>query len=200
MNEAVEDRRMTERCCELVVEGHVDLIKGFIVGFLKGKGMRGGALFARDHHVRDDTELRHFFRLLTGHEDQVHVLVDESLCQPLEDAFANVHEALPLELVSAREVAGARFSFAYEAYAKEAGDELKGLFTNLPEGVSIVGYEVKEEVDPGAKGIEAYAPLHHYQIKATGRITGAVKAVIDFYDRLDQHALVAPEEIVLEFR
>lgn len=200
MNEAVEDRRMTERCCELVVEGHFDLIKGFIVGFLEGKGMRGAALFARDHHVRGDTELKQFFRLLTGHKDQVRVLVDESLCQPLQDAFANVREALPLNLVSAREVAGARFSFAYEAYAREAGDELKGLFASLPPGVSIVDYEVKEEVEPEAKGIEAYAPLHHYRIKATGRITGAVKAVIEFQDKLEEHPLVTLEGVLLEFR
>jgi len=48
--------------------------------------------------------------------------------------------------------------------------------------------------------IEAYAPLHHYEIKAKGRISGAARPLIDFYDKLEQHPLVTLEEIVLEFR
>jgi hypothetical protein len=122
------------------------------------------------------------------------------VCQLLQDALDNVHDALPLKLLAAREVVGAQFGFTYEAFAQELGDELKGLFTNLPEGVSILGYEVEEKVAPEGKGIEAYAPLHEYGIKAKGKITGAVKAVIEFHDKLEEHPLVALEGILLEFR
>lgn len=113
---------------------------------------------------------------------------------------ANIREALPLRVVSAREISGAHAVFTYEAYAKEMGDELKALFANPPEGVSVVDYEPEEKVEPEGKGIEACAPLHHYELKAKGRITGAARPLIDFYARLEQHPLVAPEEIVLEFR
>jgi hypothetical protein len=200
MKDTMEGRLTSGTWREFVVEGHFDLIKGFVVGFLEGKGMRGAAIFAREHQVKHDTEVKHFLRSLTGHEDRVRVLVHESVCQPLEDALADIQEALSLKLVSVREVAGAEFGFAYEAYTRELGEELKGLFANLPGGVSIADYEMEEKVDPEGKGIEAYAPLHEYEIKATGRITGAVKAVIDLHARLEQQPLVAPEGILLQFR
>ena len=200
MVQAIEDRHMTGRCWELAMEGYFDLIKGFVVGFLEGKGMGGAALFAQEHHVKHDPEIKHIFCTLTGQEDRVRVLADESVCQLLQDALANVHDALPLKLLAARDVAGAQFGFIYEALAQELGDELKGLFTNLPEGVSIVGYEVEENVAPEGKGIEAHAPLREYGSKARGKITGAVKGVIEFHDKLEEHPLVALEGILLEFR
>jgi hypothetical protein len=191
---------MNRKYFELVVEGQFDLVKGFVLGFLEGKGIRESAMFAREHHVKGDSDLKHALRVLTGKEDQARVLVDEGVCQSLRDSLANVREALPLRLVSTREISGAHAVFTYEAYAKEMGDELKALFANPPEGVSVADYEPEEKVEPEGKGIEAYAPLHHYEIKAKGRITGAVRPLIDFYDKLEQHPLVALEEIALEFR
>lgn len=191
---------MNRKYFELLMEGQFDLIKGFVLGFLEGKGIRESAVFAREHHVKGDRELKHVLRVLTGKEDQVRVLVDEGVCQPLMESLANTREALPLRLVSAREISGAHAVFTYEAYAKEMGNELKALFAHPPEGVSVVDYEPEEKVEPEGKGIEAYAPLHHYEIKAKGRITGAARPLIDFYDKLEQHPLVTLEEIVLEFR
>ena len=191
---------MNRRYFELVVEGQFELIKGFVLGFLVGKGIHESAVFAREHHVKGDTDLKHVLRALTGKEDQARVVVEEGVCQSLAQSLANVREALPLRLVSTREISGAHAVFTYEAYAKEMGDELKALFVNPPEGVAVADYESEEKVEPGGKGIEAYAPLHHYEIKAKGRITGAVRPLIDFYDQLEQHPLVALEEIVLEFR
>jgi hypothetical protein len=184
---------------EVVVEGRFDLVKGFDIGFLEGRGIQSGALFPREHHVKGDTELRHVFRLLTGQEDQARVLVDGDVCRSLKEAIANVEKVLPIKLVAVKEIDRAHFAFTYEAFSKGMGDELKGLFTNPPEGVSVADYAVEEKVDPEDKGIEAYAPLHHYEVKARGRITGPVRPVIDFYDRLELHPLVSPEEIVLEF-
>jgi vacuolar-type H+-ATPase subunit F/Vma7 len=191
---------MNRKYFELVVEGQFDLVKGFVLGFLEGKGIRQSAMFAREHHVKGDRELKHVLRVLTGKQDQARVLVDENVCQSLGESLANVREALPLRLVSTREISGAHAGFTYEAYAKEMGDELKALFVNPPEGVAVADYESEEKVEPEGKGIEAYAPLHHYEIKAKGRITGAVGPLIDFYDKLEQNPLVALEEIVLEFR
>jgi hypothetical protein len=191
---------MVRKYFELVVEGQFDLVKGFILGFLEGKGIRESAVFAREHHVKGDRDFKHVLRALTGKEDQARVLVDEGVNESLIESLANVREAIPLKLVSTREISGAHAGFTYEAYAKEMGDELKALFANPPPGVAVADYEVEEKVDPEGKGIEAYAPLHDYEIKAKGKITGAVRPLIDFYDKLAQHPLVALEEIVLESR
>ncbi|HVO84911.1 MAG TPA: hypothetical protein VMU60_10855 [Syntrophobacteria bacterium] len=191
---------MHRKYFELVVEGHFDLIKGFVLGFLEGKGIGQSVMFAREHHIKGDRDLKHVLRVLAGKEDQARLLVDEGVCQSLRESLANVREALPLRLVSTREISAAHAGFSYEAYAKEMGDELKALFVNLPEGVAVADYEPEEKVEPEGKGIEAYAPLHHYQIKAKGRIAGAVGPLIDFYDKLEGHPLVVLEEIVLDFR
>jgi len=190
---------MNRQYFEAVVEGQFDLVKGFVFGFLEGQGIPSGAVFAREHHVKGSSELRRVFRVLAGQEDQARVLVDGDVCRSLKEAIARVEEVLPIKLVAVKEIARAQFAFTYEAFTKEMGDELKGLFTNLPEGVSVADYSVEEKVDPESKGIEAYAPLHHYEVKAQGRITGPVRPVIDFYDRLERHSLISPGEIVLEF-
>jgi hypothetical protein len=58
---------------------------------------------------------------------------------------------------------------------------------------------LQEDVRPEAKGVEAYAPLHHYEIRGKGRVTGDAKAVIDFYDRIEHNELIELDEIRLEF-
>jgi hypothetical protein len=110
---AFEEGQMVRRYFELVVKGQFDLIKGFVLGFLEGKGIRESAVFAREHHIKGDRDLKHVLRALTGNEDQARVPVEEGVHQSLTESLANVREALPLRLVSSREISGAHAGFTY---------------------------------------------------------------------------------------
>jgi hypothetical protein len=183
---------------EVSVEGSFDLVKGFLLGLLEERNLTGEAIIAREHKIKKDHEFKDFLRRISGQEDQVRVLMNDKALEALEEALKNVREELDIKVLSIRKVGGAHFCFAYEAYAKEFGDDLKGLFANPPEGVSLSGYEVEEDVNPGVKGVEAYAPLHKYEIRGKGRIYGSAREVIDFHERLGENSLIQLEEIELD--
>jgi hypothetical protein len=52
---------------------------------------------------------------------------------------------------------------------------------------------------PEGKGVEAYAPLHEYELKAAGSIYGPVRDVIDFYGKVEHHDMVELDDIKLEY-
>jgi hypothetical protein len=183
---------------EVSVEGSLDLVKGFLLGLLEERNLIGEAIIAREHKIKKDHEFKDFLRRISGQEDQVRVLMSDKALDALEEALKNVREELEIKVLSLRKVRGAHFSFTYESYAKEFGDDLKGLFANLPEGVALSGYEVEENVNPEVKGVEAYAPLHKYELRGKGRIHGSVREVIDFHERLGENSLIELEEIELD--
>jgi hypothetical protein len=54
-----------------------------------------------------------------------------------------------------------------------------------------------EKFIPEGKGIDAYAPLHDYELNGKGRISGAVKGVFDLYYRLGRFEVVELEDMEL---
>ena len=44
---------MNSEYCEMVIEGSLDRIRGFVIGFLEGRGIQGEAIFEEDHHVEN---------------------------------------------------------------------------------------------------------------------------------------------------
>jgi hypothetical protein len=191
---------MGKKYYEIVIEGSFDLIKGFIIGFFEGRRISGAIIFEREHHVKREGELEHLLRAIHIEEDRVHMIMGKRTFRILNQALNNRRHEIPLKVVSVKEIVRAHFNFTYEAYAKRFGNELKSLFSKLPEGVRLEGYhpeEIERETEDTTAG---YAPLHKYEIKAEGRVTGPTKGVIDFYDRLEHNPLIEFEEIELDTR
>jgi hypothetical protein len=190
--------RMNRKYYEVCVEGAFDLVKGFIFGLLEGRGLTGEAIIAREHSIKKDWEFKDFLRRISGKEDQVRIVASDKAVAAIEEAEANLRDELDIKVLSIRKIGGAHFYFTYESYTKEAGDELKALFANPPEGVSVSGYKVEEEVNPEAQGIEAYAPLHRYEGRGKGRVYGLVREIIAFHEKLRENSLVQVEDIELD--
>jgi hypothetical protein len=191
---------MPKKWYEIVIEGSFDLIKGFIIGFFEGRKISGAIIFEREHHVKREGEIEHLLRAIHVEEDRVHLIMGKRTFRILDQALNKRKHEIPLKVVSEKEIVRAHFNFTYAAYAKRFGNELKELFSNLPEGVRLEGYE-PEEIERETKDSTAgYAPLHKYEIKAMGRVTGPAKGVIDFYDRLEHNAWIKFQEIELDTR
>jgi len=191
---------MRKRWYEIVIQGSFDLIKGFVIGFFEGKKIGGAIIFEREHHVKREDGLEHLLRAIHIEEDRVHILMSERTFRMLDQALNNRKHGVPLKVVYKKEIVRAHFNFTYAAYAKRFGDELKNLFGKLPQGVRLEGYH-PEEIERETKDSTAgYAPLHKYEIKAKGRVSGPAKGAIDFYDRLEHNKLIELEEIELEFQ
>jgi hypothetical protein len=191
---------MQKKWYEVVIQGSFDLIKGVIIGFFEGRKITGAIIFEREHHVKREDGLEHLLRAIHVEEDRVHIVMSERTFRILDQALNNRKHEIPLKVVSEKEIVRAHFNFTYAAYAKRFGEELKNLFGKLPEGVRLEGYQ-PEEIERETKDSTAgYAPLHKYEIKAKGRVSGPAKGVIDFYDRLEHNELIELEEIELEFQ
>jgi len=194
------EQDMRKKWYEIVIEGSFDLIKGFVIGFFEGRKIGGAIIFEREHHVKREDGLEHLLRAIHIEEDRVHILMSERTFRMLDQALNNRKHGVPLKIVSKKEIVRVHFNFTYAAYAKRFGDELKNLFGKMPQGVRLEGYQ-PEEIERETKDSTAgYAPLHKYEIKAKGRVSGPAKGVIDFYDRLEHNKLIELEEIELEFQ
>jgi len=190
---------MNKEYCEVVVEGSLDLVKGFVVGFLEGKGIRGEAIFGEDHHVENEGKFGQMMRLIGVKGNRVHLIIGLGFHKLLEEALERRKGELALKIISEKKISHASFGFSYRAYTRELGSKLMTLFGDPPEGLQVKDHKPKETVLPEGKGLEAYAPLHEYEVKATGTLHGSVKEVVDFYGKAEHYDMVELNSIKLEY-
>jgi hypothetical protein len=190
---------MTGKYYEVILEGSYELIKGFVLGYFEGKGIEGEAIFEQEYHIRGEGRLEQLMRMLNVKGNEIRVIIGEGFGLMLREAIERRKADLNLKVRSLRLVKGARFNFRYKTFSKEFGEKLKATFADLPPGLQIRGYKPKEVVRSEGKGVEAYAPLHDYEIKAIGEVHGPAREVVSFYDRIEHNELIELEEIQLEF-
>ncbi len=185
---------------ELVIEGHENFVKGFVRGIVAGAKSGARVLFNNEHDINRTTlgeKIKEFFDAPSVH---THLIVDETTTSLIEDVIRSEGEKLKLKIVSKLSVVSASFEFKYKAYAENYGSMLKGIFENLPEGISVSNdYAPKEEFHPESKGAEAYAPEHNYIIRAKGTVSGNLGALLELYERCHKQPLIRIENIELEF-
>jgi hypothetical protein len=194
---------MIKKYNEVVLEGALDLIRGFVIGFLEGSKIEGEAIFNEDHHIEKEGAFGQLMRLVGIRGDQVHLIVGAGFHELLSEALKKRKQEINITIVSVKEISMAYFDFTYKAFTRELGSELKEIFGAIsrdPEGLHMeAGYKPEEEIKPEGKGVEAYAPLHEYQLKAAGRIHGPVKDVIDFYGVVEHYDMVELGNIKIEY-
>ncbi len=190
---------MKREYCEVVLEGSLDLMKGFVVGVLEGKGIQGEAIFSEDHHVENESAFGQMLRLISGRGNRFRLIIDTGFFKLFKEALERRKDELALKIVSEKRTRQASFGFRFRAYTRELGGELKALFGNPPEELRVKDYNPAEKVLPEGKGMEAYAPLHEYEVKATGTIYGPVRDVMDFYGRVEHYDMVKLDKIKLEY-
>ncbi|MBN2539776.1 MAG: hypothetical protein JXB09_06985 [Deltaproteobacteria bacterium] len=190
---------MNSEYYEMVIEGSLDRIRGFVIGFLEGRGIQGEAIFEEDHHVENESRFGQMMRLIGVKGNRFHLIIGAEFLKLLEGALERRKDQLALKITSEKKISRASFGFRYRAYTRELGEELMILFGDPAEGIEVRDYKPKETVMPEGKGVEAYAPLHEYEIKATGTIYGPVRDVIDFYGRAEHQDMVELDSIKLEY-
>jgi hypothetical protein len=193
---------MIKAYCEVIIEGSLDIIKGFVLGYLEGSGIQGEAIFGEEHHVENESTFGQLMRLLHVRGEQINLIVGAGIYDLLKKAIDRHIDELEVKILSVREITDAHFDFSYKAFHRDLGEELKKKFGDLPEGLNMVaGYNPEEQINPVAtKGLKAYAPLHEYELKAKGKIHGPVKAVVDFYGDVEHNSMVELGDIKLEYK
>lgn len=106
-----------------------------------------------------------------------------------------------LRLERLREVEGGSFPFEAKAYARDVAQTIKSsLHDALPPGISLEDLQESETVEPEAKGVELYAPVHDYVYRASGTVRGSLPGVLEMHRRLTEMEFCKPGEIAIEAR
>jgi hypothetical protein len=186
---------------EVVCEGHHDFIKGFIRGLIAGRGIRGEAYFGDDLEIDDNNALTILARLAGMRGEHTVVIAEVQVYDMLMEIVASQGRVAGLRIVSVRRVKEAFFTFSIHTFSREIGKELDRILAEASSVLRIVPpYAPREQEIPEGRGVEAYAPLHDYEFKAQGRISGEGAELFQCYEKLKRYEVVelGPVEIVRE--
>jgi hypothetical protein len=183
---------------EVALEGQPEQVRGILTGLVLGSGVKGRLYFSHEEGVTP-VSLGERLRDLVGLQAVCHVIVDKPVLDLLRRFEKRLVKAGEMRLAETKRIRRGRFDFAYHAYARQYGRQIRELFRSLPAGVKLEGGEPRETVDESARGIEAYSPTHHYEVEGEGTAIGRVDLLIQARRLLDDHPLVSVEPIHLEF-
>jgi len=191
---------MIEDQYELVIEGHEDFVKGLLRGIVAGAKSSSRVMFNNEHNISRTTIGERIKEFFDSSSTPIHVILDESIVNLIEEVLSDKGEKLEVSIVSKLKLIAASFTFEYSAYAENHGKMLKSMFEDHDESISMSDdYEPKESIHPEAKGAEGYAPEHDYEIRAKGTVSGNFDEIMKLYERCDDEPLVQAEKIELEF-
>jgi hypothetical protein len=176
--------------CEFIIEGQPGWTLGFIQGYVRGSGDASNVRDAEAEGFQCESLRERLRELLQPSSETLHLVVPGGLGPRVRQAVADAVEmGRETKIVHAEEIDGARFSFNATVYSKEHGEKIREMFRNPPEGVAVAG-EMNVKIDPEAKGVEMYAPVHHYEMKAECVVTGPVDGVLDLYRQASREELI----------
>ena len=191
---------MNKEYYEVVIEGHLELAKGFVMGFLAGRGIEGSAFFDEACHIKGEDATGPLLRLISAHNNVSTLIVGAGLYELLVAALNRHPQVIALRIAKARRVLSAAFTCTFKTYSREVSAQIREILDCVPEGVDgASGFELQEKIDPDGKGHEFFTPLHDYELTGKGRISGSVKGVLDLYHQLGRFEVVKLGELELTF-
>lgn len=121
---------------------------------------------------------------------------------PLVRAIQGKDEARTrVRLEHVREILRGRFRFKAEAYSPEVAEKIKhALHAPLPPGVVLEACQEAEHVDPEAKGVELYSPVHDYTWRCSGTFSGTPPGIFEIHRTMQALDFVHQEKLELECR
>ncbi|WAC07176.1 MAG: hypothetical protein OS130_13220 [Thermodesulfobacteriota bacterium] len=185
---------------ELVIEGHVPVIKGFIFGLLEGSKRTGTVIVSRENNIKTETLGEVFMEWTHLHESLCHVVIEEDFLNVIKNGLEKTFHVLKLKLKEVRKIKKASFHFQYEVYAKKYGEEIKNIFKELPSQLKTSpDYQPKEESDTECTDIGSLASCHGYTLKAHGSVEGPIDVLLFFYKKIQEFELIKENSIALHF-
>jgi hypothetical protein len=184
---------MATKYHEIIVRGNDKLLKGFVRGFQIGRSIKGGLWYCGDHPIAT----AHLKEILTLRGDHIHLVCTGSVRHRF---IAAVNQAADLgfETLSDRRIARTHFEFGFETFSRETASAIKKLLDELPPGLALRDYEPQETFDATARGVELYSPVHEYEFRGKGRITGDFESLLSFQKTLSANEFFETADIVIE--
>ncbi len=183
---------------KMVFSGPHDLVHGFLSGILLGAGNHGILWYCLEEEITGPSKAFKLLDKVRVHGEDCHLIVDGKTRALLNRNAKKMFAETGLQIEADNKIGSSRFSYTFHAYAKQYGDEILSTLKAMPRGVKKINTVVEKNIHPEARGVEAYAPAHHYEISGAGDLTGKIDLIIDARNELDQYPLVKTTWIELE--
>ena len=186
---------------ELVIEGPFMLVKGFLMGYIYGSGKNIQYFFHRKAGIKQET-LKDMLKGLLDFENYVHLCIESRMVGAFTGAIEQSQEKIGLSVKSVQSIQSASFNFSFELFNDKLADELKGIFSNVGQGVELQNFKPTEQHADDAYGLEAYAPVHSYIYRGSGTANGDFLEIINLYlsiKRSQVEEIVITSDISLKF-
>ena len=184
---------------EIVLDGDADILRGFVVGYLAATGLGSQVFVCREFHIEHDSLAYHLGEWIGLLENRTHLVVPTGVHDQIRAGVEEAGDELKIEVHASRKLVGADFEFEWKTYNRGEADEIRTMFDEHPDGVTLDGYspeEIIHEDEVGETG--AYAPTHPYTARASGKAHGDPGALIEWAAKLRDHDFVKVGTIRLE--
>lgn len=183
---------------EVVFRGKPSIVRAFLSGLLMGAGRQAQVYYSFLEGVKHEGRAEKLAEMVGVRDSDCHVIVDAATAGWLKGLARGIAAETGLEIAANRRIRGASLALKYHAYAQRYEDEIMAALGDLPAGVRLTGMKREVRTDPRAKGVEAYSPVHEFEAKASGTLTGPVDALIVLRRRLVAYPLLKLAEIELK--
>jgi hypothetical protein len=183
---------------EVVFKGKPKVVRAFVTGLTMGNGTDATVFFSFTDGVHHEGKAERLSELIHIRATDCHVIVDSGTNALFKKLSKRILGETGLEIVSQVRIKSASVKFSFQAFAPRYNDEIVALVKSLPKGLKIEGFKHDVQLDPKAKGIEAYSPAHHYEANGEATVSGRVDLVIDLKKRFGDFPLIKSEDVQLQ--
>ena len=183
---------------EVVLQGKPKVVRAFLSGLLLGAGRKATIYYSFLDGVQHEGKAEKLAEIIGMREGDCHVIVDAETAAWLKGMAREIAAETGLTIATNRRIRSATMELKYHAFAPRYEDEIMAVLNALPAGIKLAGYRRDVRTDPRAKGVEAYSPVHEFEAKGSGTVTGAVDQVIELKRRLAAFPLLKAEDIELK--
>ncbi len=182
---------------EVVFRGKPKVVRAFMHGLTLGAGGKAQYFYSYDEGIRQDGAVERLAGKVGLRATEVHVVVDAATSKLIKSLRKRIVDQTGLEIANHRRIRSARLAFAFKAYTPQHDAEILKAVKGLPKGVRVEGFEHEVKSNPAARGVEAYAPSHHYEAAGKGVVVGPVDALVGLRQKVKEYPLIDVQEIEL---
>jgi hypothetical protein len=180
---------------EVILEGPAQTVRGFLAGFVAGRGSDDGAIFGDDIDLAAES-LGERIKALFAKGSHHALFAREPFATEFEQALERYGPAIEIQVFRHRAVDTGSFGVSVETFSRETAEGIRTLFRqSMANGVRIEQFVENEETHPEAHGTELYAPMHEYAYSASGHVSGPVRPAIELWRRARQYDCVKVEPL-----
>ncbi len=184
---------------EVIFRGKPKVVRAFLSGLVLGSCEGATVFYSFLDGVHHEGKAEKLAEMVGIRGVDCHVIVEAEVSSLLKKLGKKITAETGLSITAHRKIRGASLTFEYNAYARKYDEEILTLLQKLPIGLSTRGFKHEVKEDPAARGVEAYAPAHHFEASGKGAITGPVDLVIALKKTFANLPLIKSEDIILKF-